>query len=784
MSNTSNLDLERPDKGDAEWHTSLNSNMLKLDTGYGNNVATIADLPQVYIETGTFDHDTGDTITLPVAVDAINEYSVEITATTGAGTDPELIWVEKGTTNFVVKCNGNNTTDTFDATIYYIGDIASYGGSIYRRWYVSPDAGITDHSVTATVGSLAYVVDQIGASPAIIEMPANKTYVLTANSVSLDDSTRILFQPGAIIQPAAAKSLTVDSPSNIWAGTHQNIIDMANNSTNPLVFTNPGTVYPDWWGENTTPGTTDMIEEIQAAVDSITSGDVYFQHQTYIISSPIIPESSVNFVGFGTIKLEANADDDMFDITGADTDIGFYDLTFDGNGANQTRADTVNIIDATTQVKRITIKNCTFKNAGSRAVLFNAGLAHEDIIVAGNRFIDYYANGVVFWGVIRGVISDNVFDNSAITPDGNGGAIGVGNISTDITVSGNSIDIGDSQVATFGIETGQVGTTRISITGNTINCRDYAFNDGISIASTTDSVVSGNSITKAQYIGAIEVAGSSSISVTGNSILDIDTHGIAINAANHTISVTGNVIDSYTNAGISVQKSTGSTATIYGISIIGNTLTNGTGLSAASAHAIWVNGGPANGLVVSNNIIYNNPSAYGIHIVAAAGDSATGFIVSGNIIYNVLNYWIAFSGTHTGHIITGNSVTSGGTALLTGTGYVINNNFPDTEELTTGSPTLSRYLGTAYINSVGGAITGTLGSGYYIGQIKTIVMTEASTSSTITFTNMSETVGEPELVNGTGDDGEIATFNAVDEAWVGIWTGTEWMTLRATCTFV
>jgi len=138
-----------------------------------------------------------------------------------------------------------------------------------------------------------------------------------------------------------------------------------------------------------------------------------------------------------------------------------------------------------------------------------------------------------------------------------------------------------------------------------------------------------------------------------------------------------------------------------------------------------------------------------------------------------LNYWLAFSGgTHTGHIVTGNSVTSGGTALLTGTGYFIKDNFPDTEELTTGSPTLSRYLGTAYINSVGGAITGTLGSGYYIGQTKTIVMTEATTSSTISITNHQTS------------DPEVATFDAIDETGIFMWTGTEWITIFATCTFV
>ena len=666
-----------------------------------------------------------------------------------------------------------------------------YGVGFYKL-VLKDSAGVTIWTIPSISGVSESGYTSIGDysndfDAAITAIAATETTLIVDSAstmsgvVTVPKTCKVIIEKGGSINQSTY-GLTFNGPFECGAYyvfTGSGAVSFTTNSVQEVL--------PEWWGENTTPGTTDMTAEIQAAVDSITAGDVYYQHQTYLISAPIIPESSVNFVGCGTIKLGANADDDMFDITGADTDIGFYDLTFDGNGANQTRADTVNIINATTQVKRITIKNCTFKNAGSRAVLFSAGLAHEDIIVTGNRFIDYYANGVVFWGVIRGVISDNIFDNSAITPDGNGGAIGVGNISTDITVSGNSIDIGDSQVATFGIETGQAGTTRISITGNTINCRDYALNDGISIATTTNSVVSGNSITKAQYIGAIEVAGSSSISVTGNSILDVDTHGIAINDQNHTISVTGNVIDSFTKQGISVQKSTGgTTATIYGISIIGNTITNGTGASASGYHAIYVNGGPANGLIISNNIIYNHPNAFGINILADTGDSATGFIISGNIIYNVSTYWIAFAGggTHTGHILTGNSVTTGGTALLTGTGYFIKDNFPDTEELTTGSPTLSRYLGTAYINSVGGAITGTLGSGYYIGQTKTIVMTEATTSSTITFTNMSETVNEPALINGTDGDGEVATFNAIDEAWHGVWTGTEWMTLRATCTFV
>ena len=283
MSNTANLDLERPDKGDTEWHTSLNSNMTKLDTGYGNNVATIADLPQMYIETGTFNHDTGDTITLPVAVDAINEYSVEITATTGAGTDPELIWVEKATTNFVVKCNGNNTTDTFEAVIYYLGDIASYGGSIYRRWYVSPDAAITDHGDDTDTGSFAWVLDQIGAGLATVELPGNKTYTITT-ATAVPDNVNIIPQKGAIF--GGAGTLTFDNPAQIIMTGRQQIFG----ASITVSFTYSGSAKPEWWGENTTPATTDMTTEIQSAIDAF--GSNYHtiglaSGQTYLISGTI-----------------------------------------------------------------------------------------------------------------------------------------------------------------------------------------------------------------------------------------------------------------------------------------------------------------------------------------------------------------------------------------------------------------------------------------------------------------------------------------------------------------
>lgn len=93
------------------------------------------------------------------------------------------------------------------------------------------------------------------------------------------------------------------------------------------------------------------------------------------------------------------------------------------------------------------------------------------------------------------------------------------------------------------------------------------------------------------------------------------------------------------------------------------------------------------------------------------------------------------------------------------------------ETVGTGSPALLTY-GASSLDSSGGAITATLGSGDFIGQRKVIVMTDATTSSTVSVTNHETS------------DPEVGTFDAVDECWVLEWTGTEWVTIKSSCTFV
>jgi len=111
--------------------------------------------------------------------------------------------------------------------------------------------------------------------------------------------------------------------------------------------------------------------------------------------------------------------------------------------------------------------------------------------------------------------------------------------------------------------------------------------------------------------------------------------------------------------------------------------------------------------------------------------------------------------------------TAGAIALVGG------NVIPDFETVLAGTVTLNSH-GTSMLDSAGGAITGTLGTPANTtpGQFKCIVYDWCTCTSTVSI-SLHET-----------SDPEVATFDAVDEYGLFMWTGTEWVTISATCTFV
>lgn len=654
--------------------------------------------------------------------------------------------------------------DSNGIQIYYIPSTA-YEKYLIEGNYYYPDYAEADQGVAGGGETVTDILTEVGAvTKATMYFSHNSGAATT--TYTFTTSTAILSNYNIIVEKGA-----------IFAGT----VTFGAGSIKE--------VHPEWWGPNTTPGTTDMTAEIQAAINSITTGDVVFYGETYLISAPLIPESYVNWKGVGgtIIKLANATDDDMLDFTGTNTDIIIESIEFDGNGTNQTGGVGTNIIHATTQIKKLTITNCILKNSAAAGIRLDGSLAHEDIIISENKFIDYESVGITFYGVIRGTISDNILNNTGVTPAANGNGISISVVSSDVTVSGNTITMGEAGAASFGIETGSSGnvSTRISITGNTVHCGNYTNHGGISMSYTDQGTISGNIIYQAKNIGSIEVSLCTIVSVTGNSIRDSAVAAIAVTNENNAISVIGNTIDDFDTYGIVANLGAGTQANFYGITINGNTISNGNG--AAGNHSIYVNKAPSHGLTISGNTLYSNSSATAINVIADTGVTCTGFVIANNSIYGH-DKWISIggTGTHVDHIIMGNNISTCPTAAtFAGTGLVVKNNAPDTEIITGAYGDLNRYMSAGEIDSSGGVVSGNLRNGYFIGQIKIIVMTEASNSSTITVTYHDDIPGNPVYVGSKpAGDYEVATFDAVDEAWILMWTGTEWTTLRATCTFV
>lgn len=91
------------------------------------------------------------------------------------------------------------------------------------------------------------------------------------------------------------------------------------------------------------------------------------------------------------------------------------------------------------------------------------------------------------------------------------------------------------------------------------------------------------------------------------------------------------------------------------------------------------------------------------------------------------------------------------------------------ETITTDAQTLQHW-GSTSINTTVGAIGGTLGSGSFIGEVKTVIMTVDNGDYTLSVTNHETS------------DPEAFVFANVDETLILMWSGTEWVTIKSSAT--
>lgn len=165
------------------------------------------------------------------------------------------------------------------------------------------------------------------------------------------------------------------------------------------------------------------------------------------------------------------------------------------------------------------------------------------------------------------------------------------------------------------------------------------------------------------------------------------------------------------------------------------------------------------GFVVSNNVFGTNDSRYIIYIGATCGDGS----IHGNTFMDLNAAASSPSAVFINAAAT-NVRVDAATNVVAST--IVNLVYPlRYDELATGTYTLDLVSQSCEIDSVGGAVTATLGKGSQPGATKVVVMTNSTASSTLSVSN--HATSNPEVV----------TFTAVDDTWLGMWTGTEWVTV-------
>lgn len=138
----------------------------------------------------------------------------------------------------------------------------------------------------------------IGANQLILRVPAG-THNISA-SLTIPANITLKLERGAILSIDTTKTLTLNG--GLEAGLYQ---IFSCTGTGKVLF-GTGTVkavYPEWWATNATPGTTDMLGAINAALTSQSgSSIVMLQHSTYGVSGTLTLSSYKQLQGAGLDK--------------------------------------------------------------------------------------------------------------------------------------------------------------------------------------------------------------------------------------------------------------------------------------------------------------------------------------------------------------------------------------------------------------------------------------------------------------------------------------------------
>lgn len=165
----------------------------------------------------------------------------ELTGITGYVGNEDISWgTGQATDTFSVATSTGGTV-----TLTKVPGLTAAQESILKGvWYPSTDAAITDHGASDVVGSLAWVMAEIGSTTKTEIILPSATYTIDQNATVTSNIT-LRFLAGASLSIGAGDSVTFSSPRQIKSDSEDPIFL----GSGVVHFTNPGEVRVDWWGQ-------------------------------------------------------------------------------------------------------------------------------------------------------------------------------------------------------------------------------------------------------------------------------------------------------------------------------------------------------------------------------------------------------------------------------------------------------------------------------------------------------------------------------------------------------
>jgi len=451
------------------------------------------------------------------------------------------------------------------------------------------------------------------------------------------------------ISIGAGKTITIYSPENIVAQPTQQIFS----GDGSISFTNGGVVYPEWWQDNTTPGTTDMTSALQAAVDSLSTGFVQLNGSTYLIDAVTL-DSNVYLIGSGrgvSVIKQKTAGVTLLTAT-SESNIVIKDIEFDGDnkGTSYSGWSGEDRAIELVECNNVWIQDCYIHDFTNQGIYINIGDGSPKtthIYVERNEIADI------------GVRNTSL--NTPYSSPPNAGAF-------------IPISVGDSFVTSNGLG-------------------DYIYIKGNNIHGVFNTLVS--------------ITGSDYVYVEDNELYDMDTNAIQYGTYARYGYIRSNICYDFTGLGnptvegrgISIHdtgnendfeifNNTVDDAPLYGIDgrcphtrIVGNKITNTSQSSNQTSSAgIVVIGDNADDVEIIDNEVYNS-YARGIYVLASDGVTISRCRIINNKITSSGNQQINIGYSGTGNVehtvIESNQVYNGaksGIAVSKDLDFIVSNN--------------------------------------------------------------------------------------------------------------